>query len=131
MTAEATIAGSSVAMPSDDAPAPAPFKRRKWVMPTLLLAPTLALMVYAFILPLLVFMQFSFYRFTGGRLVEDFTFDTYRRFITDGYFQLIVFDTLRMAVYVTGLSVLVGYPLAYALCRSGPARSPGVARCSG
>lgn len=132
MTADATIVdgGRAAAAAADDAPRPRPrpIKRRKWVMPLLLLAPTLALMLYAFILPLLTFMRFSFFRFEGGRLIEDFTFETYQRFLFEGYFRLIVFDTLRLAVYVTLLSVLVGYPLAYALWRI---NRPGLQRWLG
>lgn len=96
-------------------PAREPFSRR--VVPWLLLAPILAIMAYAFVAPLLVFFQYSFYRFEYGQLIEDFTVATYAEFLTDPYFHTIVFDTLRMALITTICSVAVGYPLAYALWR--------------
>ena len=46
-----------------------------------------------------------------------FTLDTYSRFLFDDYYHVIIYDTLRMATLVTVLSLLIGYPLAYALWR--------------
>ena len=82
-----------------------------------LLAPTLLVMAYAFVAPLLTFFEYSFYRFRRGRLEQVFTLDTYSRFLFDDYYHLIIYDTLRMATLVTVLSLLIGYPLAYALYR--------------
>lgn len=85
--------------------------------PLLLLAPTLLVMAYAFVAPLATFFEYSFYRFRRGRLEQVFTLDTYSRFLFDDYYHLIIYDTLRMATLVTVLSLLIGYPLAYALYR--------------
>jgi putative spermidine/putrescine transport system permease protein len=90
---------------------------RSWTPALLLLLPTFALMAYTFVLPLLSFFQYSFHRFRRGRLEDVFTLDTYNRFLFDEYYHLIIFDTLRMATIVTVVSVLIGYPLAYALWR--------------
>jgi len=90
---------------------------RRRIAPWLLLTPIFAVMIYAFVLPLLVFFQYSFYRFERGQLIEDFSFDAYVSFLTDPYFHTIVLNTLRMASITTICSVLVGYPLAYALWR--------------
>ncbi|OJU38276.1 MAG: hypothetical protein BGN94_09155 [Rhizobiales bacterium 68-8] len=87
------------------------------MMPWLLLAPVFAVMAFAFVAPLLVFLEYSFWRFEYGKLIEDFTFDTYVEFLTDPYFHTIVYDTLKMALITTLCSVAVGYPLAYALWR--------------
>ncbi len=91
-------------------------KRRNF-MPLFLLLPTLLLMGYTFLAPLATFLQFSFFRFRKGRLEEAFTFETYQRFLTDPYFHASIADTLYMAATVTGLSLLIGYPLAFALWR--------------
>ena len=104
-----------------------PRQRRLWV-PLLLLAPTFALMLYTFILPLLSFMRFSTYSFTGGRLVEDFTFDAYVQFLTDPYYHIVIYDTLQMALVVSVLSLAVGYPIAYAMWR---VTRPGIQRWLG
>ena len=90
---------------------------RRWSVPLWLLAPTLLVMAYAFVAPLLTFFEYSFYRFRRGRLEQTFTLDTYARFLFDDYYHVIIYDTLRMATLVTVLSLLIGYPLAYALYR--------------
>ncbi len=97
------------------APASVPFRRR--LVPWLLLLPVLAVMAFAFVAPLLVFLEYSFWRFEYGQLIEDFTFVAYVDFLTDSYFHTIVLDTLRMASITTICSIAVGYPLAYALWR--------------
>jgi len=100
------------------APVPAARRiRRRWLSPLLLLLPTLLVMAYAFIAPLATFFEYSFYRFRRGRLEQVFTLDTYSRFLFDDYYHLIIYDTLRMAALVTVLSLVIGYPLAYALHR--------------
>lgn len=107
---------SAVAAPLPEIrPAKVPFRRA--VVPWLLLVPVFALMMYAFVLPLLVFLQYSFFRFEYGKLIEDFTFATYIEFLTDSYFHTIVLDTLKMSFITTICSVAVGFPLAYALWR--------------
>jgi putative spermidine/putrescine transport system permease protein len=83
----------------------------------LLLAPTLAVMAYAFIAPLNGFFEYSFYRIRRGKLEQIFSLDTYSRFLFDDYYHLIIYDTLRMATLVTLISLAIGYPLAYALYR--------------
>ena len=94
--------------------------RRRWVVPLLLLAPTLVVMAYAFVAPLITFFEYSFYRFRRGRLEQVFTLDTYSRFLFDEYYHLIIYDTLRMATLVTVLSLIIGYPLAYGIARCPP-----------
>lgn len=96
--------------------------------PALLLAPAFLLIGYAFVAPFLTFLRYSFYRYERGRLIEDFVFTSYWRFLTDDYFHLVVLDTLTMASIVTVMSILIGYPLAYALWRI---RRPGLQRWLG
>ncbi|MFI5012322.1 MAG: ABC transporter permease [Hyphomicrobiales bacterium] len=89
-----------------------------WRRPAALLAPTLALMLVAFVLPVGIFLQYSFYRFRGGRLEETFTLETYAKFLFDELYQITLYDTLRLALLSTALSLFIGYPLAYALWRT-------------
>jgi putative spermidine/putrescine transport system permease protein len=104
------------------------YTRRRWLSPLLLLLPTLLVMAYAFVAPLATFFEYSFYRFRRGRLEQVFTLDTYSRFLFDDYYHLIIYDTLRMAMLVTVLSLVIGYPLAYALHRI---NRPSIQRCLG
>ncbi|CAH1652090.1 ABC transporter permease [Chelatococcus asaccharovorans] len=98
----------------------APKARGEWrrrAMPWLMLAPSLALMLYAFVLPMLTFFEYSFYTFRRGKLLDEFSLTTYRRFLFDAYYQTIVLDTLWMATLTTLLALAIGYPLAFALWR--------------
>jgi putative spermidine/putrescine transport system permease protein len=81
----------------------------------LLLAPSLALLACVFVAPLAAFMEYSFHRFRRGRLTPDYNLDTYRRFLFDDYYHVIILDTLRVATSVTLLALAIGYPLAYAM----------------
>jgi len=81
----------------------------------LLLAPSLALLAVVFTAPLAAFMEYSFYRFRRGRLTADYNLDTYRRFLFDEYYHVIIMDTLKVATSVTLLALAIGYPLAYAM----------------
>ena len=82
---------------------------------SVLLAPVLVLLAFVFAAPLLLFLQYSVYRFRRGRLTPDYNLDTYWRFLTDPFYHAIITDTLEVAASVTVLSVLIGYPLAYAM----------------
>jgi putative spermidine/putrescine transport system permease protein len=95
--------------------------RRFWprARPWLLLLPAFALMAYAFVLPIGAFLEYSVYSFERGRLVEDFTFRTYIRFLTDPYYHAVILDTLKMAAITTAVSLGIGYPMAYGLWRVG------------
>ncbi|CAH1654223.1 MULTISPECIES: ABC transporter permease [unclassified Chelatococcus] len=89
----------------------------------LLLTPMCLLMAVAFILPVGLFLLYSFYRFRGGRLEETFTLETYWRFMTDELYLITIYDTLQLAVVSTLLCLVISYPLAYAMWRM---RSPGL-----
>lgn len=112
---DATVSAVAAQAPTSIRPARKPLQRR--LAPWLLLLPVFVVMLYAFVLPLLVFFQYSFFRFEYGKLIEDFSFGAYIEFLTDPYFHTIVLDTLWMALVTTVCSALVGYPLAYALWR--------------
>ena len=109
---EATIVGRS-----DIAPASASPKRRTRLTALILLAPSLLLMGYIFLAPIVIFLQYSFYRFSKGRLEEAFTFEAYERFLFEPYFHATIADTLFLAVRVSLVSLVIGYPLAFALWR--------------
>ena len=107
-------------------PAKEPLRRR--AIPWLLLLPAFLIMAYAFVLPMLVFFQYSVYTFERGRLIDEFSLATYVDFLTDPYFHTVIFDTVKMAAITTLCSALVGYPLAYALWR---VNSPALKRWLG
>jgi putative spermidine/putrescine transport system permease protein len=98
---------------------------RQRVSALLLLAPTLALAIYTLVLPMLTFLQFSFYRLQNGQLQPAWSLDAYRSFLTDDYEHAVVLNSLMLASVVTVFSLAIGYPLAYALWRT---RRPALQR---
>jgi putative spermidine/putrescine transport system permease protein len=103
-------------------------RRRRSLVPWLLLLPGIALLLGMFAAPFVIFMEYSFYRFRRGRLTPDYNTDTWWRFLTDEYYHAIILDTLVLAALVTLLAVATGYPLAYAMWK---VRRPGLQRWIG
>ena len=87
---------------------PAPRRRRAWQM-LFLLAPVLVLIVTVFDWPLLKTMYWSILDEDTGRL----TLAHFREFWESQAYFRIIWRTLRIALTVTGVTILLGYPLAY------------------
>lgn len=86
----------------------------------LLLLPALGLVVGFFVLPLLRMLQLSFYQSTGDlRFVRAFVFDNYVKFLTDSYYLKIFWTSFLLALAVTLVAAILGYPLAYLMARKG------------
>ena len=82
-------------------------------------APERLLLVPFFFAPLAIMLVYSFHRFIpGGRQEPAFILDNYWRFVSDGFYRGILVDTLLMGAAVTGLALVLSYPLAYTLARS-------------
>jgi spermidine/putrescine transport system permease protein len=69
-----------------------------------------------FLLPMVTVVLFSFWRIADYNLVADFTFSNYEKLIRPLYLT-VFWRTLKISVYVTVLSLLIGYPVAYYLAR--------------
>ena len=84
-----------------------------------LVLPALALMLVAFILPMLWLGRLSLDRSTGGGvLIEDVTLGNYLRFFQDPFYLGIMWRSLWMSLAVTVLSLLCSYPIALFLFRT-------------
>jgi putative spermidine/putrescine transport system permease protein len=95
--------------------------RAEW-RPWLLLAPSLVILIWVFVVPLGILGRYSFYRTaSGGVMVPAWTLDQYARFLLDPHHLRILGITLGLAFGVTLVTAVLGYPLAYGLAR---ARSP-------
>jgi putative spermidine/putrescine transport system permease protein len=81
----------------------------------ILLAPAMAAMVVLYVIPLGVYFINSFHRFQDGRILPVWTLQTYVEYFTDPFTYKVVGTTLRLSLLVTALSIIIGYPLAYAL----------------
>jgi spermidine/putrescine transport system permease protein len=84
----------------------------------LLAAPALGWLAAFFALPVLLVVVISFLgRNSYGQLIYEFTPANYLRFFEPLYLNILLY-TFLMAMAVTLLTFLLGYPLAYAIARS-------------
>lgn len=84
-----------------------------------LLLPALTLLLLCFFGPLGITVRYSFNRFVPGGLQESaFVLDNYSRFIFDEYYAGVLLRTLTLGAGVALVTLLLGYPLAYAIARS-------------
>jgi len=80
-----------------------------------LLAPVLVLMAVLYVVPLTIYFLNSFHVFQDGRILPVWTLRTYASYFSDPFSYRVIGTSLRLALVVTSLAILVGYPLAYAL----------------
>ncbi|MCD6396090.1 MAG: ABC transporter permease [Spirochaetaceae bacterium] len=78
----------------------------------LLLLPGLIFLLFFFLAPLLFVLVESFKGPDGG-----ITLIRYKEVLTDAQFRLVFVRTLKMALIVTPIAVLVGYPSAYLMTK--------------
>jgi len=81
-----------------------------------LLAPSVILSVAVFWVCMAVLVIMSVYPFLASG-PPRFTWVAWQRFLTDPYYWGVVGTTLRLGAIVTGLSLLIGYPTAYAISK--------------
>jgi putative spermidine/putrescine transport system permease protein len=83
-----------------------------------LLAPATLLFVGFFVLPLCLLVLLSL---LSGNPVQNpnvtFTTRHYARLVADDYYAEVLWRTVRLALYTTGASLAIGYPLAFQLAR--------------
>lgn len=77
--------------------------------------PKLWLVVF-FALPMLSMLLYSFWRVADYQIVADFTLRNYQK-IGGNLYVNVLLATIRLSIYVTVLSLLIGYPVAYFLAR--------------
>ncbi|MEG6509192.1 ABC transporter permease [Methyloligella sp. 2.7D] len=88
---------------------------RKGLWPTLYLFPASALFVLFFVLPLAAMIWMSFYQQQGFVLGTEATLANYLNFFSKPYYLQALWNSLWMGMVVTGISLLIAYPLAYIL----------------
>ncbi len=80
-----------------------------------LAAPNLWLLVF-FVIPMAAMVLYSFWRVVDYQIVADFTLTNYRRISAELYVGVFA-RTIRLSIFVTALSLVIGYPVAYFLAR--------------
>tara|TARA_R110002020_G_scaffold375654_1_gene586875 strand:+ start:12950 stop:13801 length:852 start_codon:yes stop_codon:yes gene_type:complete len=86
-----------------------------------LASPLLIVLLLIFLTPVLIMLPTSFHHYVPGQgAIDGWTLDNYTRILTDGYYREILGRTLLMGAVVTGLTFLLGYPLALFMARTTP-----------
>lgn len=87
----------------------------------LLIVPaTIWLLVFA-VAPVVLLFAMSFWTSSIFGTTPDLTLDNYRVILDDPIYFRVLLQTLRIAVTVTALSLLISYPMAYFLATRSPA----------
>ena len=84
----------------------------------LLLAPAGALMLVAFVLPILWLFRLSFAHSDAGVLVEDVSLTNYARFFGERFYLAVLWRSVWVAASVAVLAVCAAYPIALFLYRT-------------
>lgn len=73
------------------------------------------MMAALYVVPLAIYFVYGFHLFKDGRILPVWTLQTYAAFVSDPFSYKVIGASLRLALIVTILAILAGYPLAYAL----------------
>ena len=83
----------------------------------LLLLPAFAITAGVFGSAMLLLFSYSAYTFRDGQLTEEVSFLAWQKFFTESFYWGVVGNTLQLALGVTAVALLIGYPTAYALTK--------------
>lgn len=78
-----------------------------------------AIIIAIFIAMMTSMVRYSFSPGGAGIIGDGFTLDNYTRFLGSWFYWGYLFDSLRMSLYCTAISAVIGYIIAYAMYRSG------------
>ncbi len=84
-----------------------------------LLLPALLIVVALLVIPALILIRYSFLPFVDGQIGSGVTLANYERITNISLYSRVTFRSIRVSVAVTLLTVLIGFPLAYAAVRTG------------
>ena len=93
-------------------------RERRWLSAAWLLLPGTLVLGTLFVAPLVLLSRLSFFRYehaTGAWIGP--VIDTWSRLLGSAYYRGILWDTLTLGGLVTGVTLIIGYPLAYVLAR--------------
>jgi putative spermidine/putrescine transport system permease protein len=94
--------------------------RRYW-----LILPVLLFLIVFLIIPYVNMIRMSFLvKPSGAPYINQFTLGNYVKVLTDGFYWAILRNTFWYAILTTFLTLVLGYPLAYAIARAPNRRRP-------
>lgn len=85
-----------------------------------LITPATIFVAFCLLAPLAILFRYSLNEFVPAQkmMVEAVTVANYVRFFTDAYYTSILATTIRVAVVVTAVCLVLGFPLAYVVART-------------
>lgn len=92
-------------------------RRWGWAKTLLLLLPATVMLLVYLVIPFGMLVVMSFYRATLFGITPDFSWHNYGHFVSNAMFPGLLVKSVRMAVTVTVIALLVAYPFAYVLAR--------------
>ncbi len=102
-------------------------RRIAWGAPpaVLLVLPTALFLVVFFLVPYVNMVRMSFLmKAQGAAFANVMTLENYLRILQDAFYWRVIGRTFWLAGLTTVLTLVLGYPLAYAIARSSGARRP-------
>ena len=88
----------------------------------LYLAPATIFYLVFLVVPYALLLRLSLFRFSSMRLyIPEFTLINYATVVTDPFYLWLMARTVGLGLLVTVISLVLGYPLALKIVRSGPA----------
>jgi spermidine/putrescine transport system permease protein len=82
------------------------------------IAPGISWLLLFFFVPLLLVFVYSFYEFSDGRVIKQFTLSNYERALSSAVYYRIFVKSLGYGLVVTLTGLVVGYPCAHFLART-------------
>ncbi|MCA9858779.1 MAG: ABC transporter permease [Thermomicrobiales bacterium] len=83
----------------------------------LALGPVAAWYIVFFLIPLALMLRYSFAFTEQSRIQFVWTLDNYRQVFEDSIYLRLLVKSLRLSLTVTGITLLIGYPAAWAIAR--------------
>ena len=90
------------------------FQKRVWLT---IMFPTLMILLVFFVLPLILLLFLGFMEYQRGQIIYQFSLSNFTRFFFSQLYLMILMRTFVVAIVVTFLCILLGYPIAYGLAR--------------
>ncbi|MES0883941.1 ABC transporter permease [Roseibium sp. SCP14] len=77
-----------------------------------------AVWLFAFLLlPMFVLLAMSFNSYIDAQIINEFTLENYRRIFTEPVYGKVVLRSFTIAITVTAVTLLLGYPVAHFIAR--------------
>jgi putative spermidine/putrescine transport system permease protein len=93
-------------------------ERRQPALAAILVGPATIFVALGLLVPIAILFRYSLNQLGPGKvMIEAFSVESYIRFFTDAYYVGVLVRTLRVAVIVTAICLMMGFPLAYWLAR--------------